>query len=778
MMPRLGRVRAPLPLILIGVAALSAACGGGAVEPRPAPPPPPPPPPPPANRAPAPAAAIPDQMVVEGQTVTVDISASFTDPDGDALSHAAATSNAGVATAALSGTELAVTGVGRGAAAVTVTATDPGGLSATQSFAVEVAAPAPATVTVAPDTATLTAVGDTIRLSADVRDQIGRPITDAAVAWSSGDTAVATVDPGGLVTAVANGSAIVTVLASGISGEVSDSASITVSQTAAAVEITPRTHTLAAGDTVRLAAAATDANGHPVAGAVFGWTSSDAAVAAVDDMGLVRGIAEGTATVTATGGGAAAGVEGTAELTVLPPPPPPDLTGTYLLESLAGVSTGGTRLTRPAVSGTLELTQEAPSADSARGSYTVNITTPTLTIADEGVFTVRSDGSWRQTGRISGEGSYAISGDTLALAITEPETAASTTVWVMGAPPPPPPPGTWRGLVVAPEVRCSEYDPDDYRHSDSLKDAVLAALGGKLYEAYTGAYYDHARYVEVDHIVAKGEAHDSGACDWKLSERRAFAHDIENLALASPRLDRGVKADRDAAEWLPDFNRCWYAGAVVAVRRKYELTVDEAERDALEEVLAGCGSTELVLTAESWTVEAVALGGESGWQALSPNEPDLGGLGVVSHMAVFCTSTFASVDFAFTTGGARLTGSVEDYGSGRLGYTSRIDIEWSAPPPRELGRATVHQYPHWNTWTARLGGAPRDAFLAGLVLDRQGVFVSWPLREDEAIVLYGGGAGARETILDVLRRCKGGDGDLTALLSGLARNPTALRERP
>ncbi|WP_419862126.1 Ig-like domain-containing protein [Candidatus Palauibacter sp.] len=773
-MPRHGRVRSALPLMLIGAAALAAACGGGdTVDPGPMPPPPPPPPPPPANRAPVAGTAIPDQMVVEGQTVAVDISASFSDPDGDTLTYVATTSNAGVVSVGLSGRTLTLTAVADGAAAVTVRASDPGGLSASQSFAVEVAEPAPTTLTVTPDTATLAAIGRTVQLSADVRDQLGRPMTDAAVAWSSGDTAVATVDTSGLVTAVANGAATITAL----SGEASDSASIAVSQTAAAVEITPTTHTLVTGDTVRLAATATDGNGHPVADAVFSWTSSDTTIASVDSLGLVRGVAEGTATITAAVGDAAAAVEGTAEITVLPPPPPPDLTGTYLLESLVGTSTGGTLLTHPTVSGTLELAQEAPSGDSATGSYEVSITTPGRMIADEGAFTVRTGGSWRQTGDVSGEGTYAISGDTLTLAITEPGTAASTAVWVMGTPPPPPAPGTWRGLVVAPESRCSEYNVEHYRHPAGLEDAVVAALGDKLYEAYTGVYHDHAREVQVDHIVAKREAHDSGGCAWPPSTRRAFARDLENLALASRTLDLGVKAGRDAAEWLPDFNRCWYAGAVVAVRLKYELTVDEAERDALEEVLSGCDSTELVLTAESWTTEAITLGDESGWQALSPHEPDLNGLGVASYMAVFCTSAFASVDFAFVAGGARLDGSFEDYESGRLGYTSRVNTEWSTPPPRTLERITAHQYPHWETWTARIGRVTRDAFIDGLVQDRQRVFVTWLLNDNDASVAYEGGADARENILDILQRCTGGEGDLTTLLSGLSGSPTALRGR-
>ena len=45
------------------------------------------------------------------------------------------------------------------------------------------------------------------------------------------------------------------------------------------------------------------------------WSSSDASTAAVDEMGLVQGIAEGSATITATAGGA----HGTSEITVANP---------------------------------------------------------------------------------------------------------------------------------------------------------------------------------------------------------------------------------------------------------------------------------------------------------------------------------------------------------------------------------------------------------------------------------------------------------------------------
>ena len=86
--------------------------------------------------------------------------------------------------------------------------------------------PRPTTVTVNPATAELTALGATVQLSAEVRDQSGNVMAGAAVAWSSTAASVATVDAAGLVTAAGNGSATITAT----SGPASGSAAVTVEQ--------------------------------------------------------------------------------------------------------------------------------------------------------------------------------------------------------------------------------------------------------------------------------------------------------------------------------------------------------------------------------------------------------------------------------------------------------------------------------------------------------------------------------------------------------------------
>ncbi|WP_419164575.1 Ig-like domain-containing protein [Candidatus Palauibacter sp.] len=90
------------------------------------------------NQAPEAVGAIPAQAVPIGGTATVDVSPHFSDPDGDELSYDAASSNAEVAEVSVTGSSVAVAAGARGVATVTVTARDPGGLSASSSFAVNV----------------------------------------------------------------------------------------------------------------------------------------------------------------------------------------------------------------------------------------------------------------------------------------------------------------------------------------------------------------------------------------------------------------------------------------------------------------------------------------------------------------------------------------------------------------------------------------------------------------------------------------------------------------
>ena len=152
---------------------------------------------------------------------------------------------------------------------------------------------------------------------------------------------------------------------------------------------------------------------------------------------------------------------------------------------------------------------------------------------------------------------------------------------------------TWRGLQIAPEERCSEYDRGDYPIPPGLEDEIVAEMG-QVYGPYTKRCFADTSDTTIEHIVAVSEAHDSGLCAADAETKKEFSRDLLNVTLASPHLN-SVKGDRDAAEWLPDENRCWFAGRVLQVRAKYDLTIDQAEADALELILARCESTELMV---------------------------------------------------------------------------------------------------------------------------------------------------------------------------------------
>lgn len=248
------------------------------------------------NRSPEAVDSVAGVDLVAVDSTTIVVSGYFTDPDGDPLTYTAETSSATVAGATTDGDTVTVTGTAPGTATVTVTAADPEGLTALQHVAVNVARPEPTTVAVSPDSALLTALAQTQAFGAEVFDQIGRTMPEAAVSWASSDTAVATVDSAGLATAAGNGSASVTATA----GQASAGARLRVMQVARSVTVSAPSATVAQDDTLRLAAEARDANGYRIRHAAFAWTSSDTSVAQVDSTGLVAGISEGSVTISAT----------------------------------------------------------------------------------------------------------------------------------------------------------------------------------------------------------------------------------------------------------------------------------------------------------------------------------------------------------------------------------------------------------------------------------------------------------------------------------------------
>ncbi|MGW7400853.1 HNH endonuclease family protein [Streptomyces cyaneofuscatus] len=130
--------------------------------------------------------------------------------------------------------------------------------------------------------------------------------------------------------------------------------------------------------------------------------------------------------------------------------------------------------------------------------------------------------------------------------------------------------------------------------------ARCALEGGRWYSPYDDIYVEAAGGLDVDHMVPLAEAWDSGAGAWSAKEREAYANDLDDdraLIAVTARSNRS-KADQDPATWLPPAQayRCEYLGDWVAVKMRWQLTVDDTERQALAEGTAGCPNRPVKVT--------------------------------------------------------------------------------------------------------------------------------------------------------------------------------------
>ncbi len=152
----------------------------------------------------------------------------------------------------------------------------------------------------------------------------------------------------------------------------------------------------------------------------------------------------------------------------------------------------------------------------------------------------------------------------------------------------------WRGLRIAPEHRCAPYNRNDYTYPQSVELEIIRSMGGKIYSPYTGRYFSFRTQTDIEHMVATSEAHDSGLCARSKRTKRQLASDLDNLTLASPEVNRQQKRYFDAAEWLPEYNKCWFVNRIIQVRLKYDLTIDRREADAIDKVMKECESFRLI----------------------------------------------------------------------------------------------------------------------------------------------------------------------------------------
>ena len=312
-------------------------------------------------------------VVVNPDSVSVPVSgkiqliASPRDAEGNALSNRDASWSSGDPNIARVDRTGNVTAVATGSTLVRATVE---GRSGTAQVVVVSPPPVPvSSVSISPSSGEVV-VGKTVDFDAQTLDANGNALTDRQIVWTSASPATATVDGSGTARGVAPGQTTITATSEGVSTSVP----VTVNPVpVSSVEVTPSAETVAVGKDIQLSAIPRASNGNELAGREVSWSSSDASIARVDEMGIVRGVAPGEATITAT----SEGQSGSATITVIPRP----VASVVVEPSTATFETGNTVQLR------------AEPRDAENNALTGRLVV--WTTSDEGVATVDEDGTVR-----------------------------------------------------------------------------------------------------------------------------------------------------------------------------------------------------------------------------------------------------------------------------------------------------------------------------------------------------------------------------------------------
>jgi len=180
-------------------------------------------------------------------------------------------------------------------------------------------------------------------------------------------------------------------------------------------------------------------------------------------------------------------------------------------------------------------------------------------------------------------------------------------------------------LVVEPESASSSYNRSSFKHwidadrnrcdtrkevlvTESTKSVACTLSGGRWVSAYDGVQTSNSSVFDVDHMIPLKEAWESGAYVWDSTTRTNFANDLayEHSLIAVSAKSNRSKSDRDPNNWMPPASsfHCQYVGRWIAVKYRWSLSVDTAEKSFLESRVASCGAAADVVAPQKASVTA------------------------------------------------------------------------------------------------------------------------------------------------------------------------------
>lgn len=234
-------------------------------------------------------------------------------------------------------------------------------------------------------------------------------------------------------------------------------------------------------------------------------------------------------------------------------------------------------------------------------------------------------------------------------------------------------------LAVAPEADSNSYNRDFFVHwidangngCDTREEVLIAeskvkatlgsgckVLTGRWYSAYDNLTIAIPGSLDIDHFVPLHEAWESGASHWTSAQRQDYANDLGfagSLIAVSAASNRS-KSDQDPATWIPTYKPfdCAYVENWVLVKYRWSLSIDAAEKSALDSQLSKCPPVVIVLPSVVAGIPSAIAPTPNARPSVTPSaSPSASASSSPSAGSVPSSSSSASVKLpAFVTPGA------------------------------------------------------------------------------------------------------------------------------
>jgi hypothetical protein len=146
------------------------------------------------------------------------------------------------------------------------------------------------------------------------------------------------------------------------------------------------------------------------------------------------------------------------------------------------------------------------------------------------------------------------------------------------------------GWPPVPNSYCDVRQAALYREGTNVGySSTCSILSGAWLDAYTGTMLYATSDVDIDHIVPLAEAWRSGAAAWTDAQRRQYANN-KLVVLAVDDGTNASKGDKTPDLWKPPNQsaHCLYAKRWIAIKATFGLSVNTAEKTALNQMLDSC----------------------------------------------------------------------------------------------------------------------------------------------------------------------------------------------